>query len=256
MALWSKLSRRGAVITASGGVAFALAALAQTTLSHPTSSGAPDYPPPYDNSKADRELEAFDKTHPQCRLWTDWHKLCSRTGPAGSTYCRTDPEHQAEPSTPFCADQENFGAARISELRYTGHRPRALRDSDDINWSGMYRPNRPFNGSRFSEWANPACQVWTMKVHDKFEDCAADNRKNLPSCQARRFAEAKFTQRTEISCKIFRDFCPKFQSLFADQRQLDGVDSNVAPVVIGSSRYALTDYPVHGLDTDGCSQKR
>jgi hypothetical protein len=51
----------------------------------------------------DRQMLDFGEAHPECRMWTNWEKLCSRTGPAGSVQCNVDPDQRVEPSTPFCA---------------------------------------------------------------------------------------------------------------------------------------------------------
>src|SRR3954464_6240791 len=52
----------------------------------------------------DRQMMAFDRSHPQCQLWTNWQKMCSRTGPGGATYCAIDAEMRVNPSRPFCVD--------------------------------------------------------------------------------------------------------------------------------------------------------
>jgi rubredoxin len=131
-----------------------------------------DYPAPYDNSKADRVLKAFDEGHPKCALWTDWHKLCSRTGPNGSTYCRTDPGHPAEPSAPFCAidpvteldwtskdayypesRDEVSSKNRFSELTHLEYCP-------DCGVVRKYQYDRPFNGLSLSSVSHSACKIW------------------------------------------------------------------------------------------------
>ncbi len=57
----------------------------------------------YDSqAEADRALAAFDKANPQCQLWTNWQKMCSRANPDGQTLCARDPAKPVEPSKPFC----------------------------------------------------------------------------------------------------------------------------------------------------------
>lgn len=165
-------------------------------------SSDPGYPPPYDNSNADRVLKAFDEGHPQCALWTDWHKLCSRTGMGGSTYCRTDAEHPVNPSTPFCAkgmngyapDQHMSGAERKSSARFTNNyvERRWTESGNSDGKSGVtkhrkypiFDPNRPFSGRTLAQLEHPYCAVWLIQSDDGQQArCAEDDRKGLPSCK-------------------------------------------------------------------------
>lgn len=67
-------------------------------------------------SEADAALAAFDKENPSCQLWTNWQKMCSRTGPDGKTYCVTDPDRPVRPSVPFCAESREEADYDLSAL--------------------------------------------------------------------------------------------------------------------------------------------
>lgn len=275
MALWSKFSRRGAVMAASGGVAFALAALAQTTLSHPASNVDPDYPPPYDNSNADRALEAFDKTHPQCALWTDWHKLCSRTGLGGSTYCRLDREHPAKPSAPFCGlgdgapnnIQATLEVKSRNRFSYLVNRKydcfKTVGETCQKIFDRHWRKDRPFGGGFLNQMEHPSCAVWetyTENTGIRGEDglreyCAEDGRKSMPSCRSRKFS--KRMQSAPYVCKEFRErnLCSAFngKKKADDINQIEGLRGFNRNVVrheelgLSITRYNVQGRPVWGL---------
>ena len=51
---------------------------------------------------ADTALAAFDKDNPSCQLWTNWQKMCSRTGEGGAASCIKGRQLSVKPSTaPF-----------------------------------------------------------------------------------------------------------------------------------------------------------
>ena len=116
---------------------------------------------------ADTALAAFDKDNPSCQLWTNWQKMCSRTGEGGrSAYCSTDQSRAVKPTRPFCVG--DFGG------RY--REPKHLKLASDnalLNVfctkfeyvSGQKRclkldPKRPFNGRSLGAMRHPACEVW------------------------------------------------------------------------------------------------
>lgn len=148
---------------------------------------------PYDvSSPADRQLMAFDKAHPACRMWTDWHKLCSRTGKNGTTFCRTDPTSRVKPSTPFCAGgpDERSAAEAVSSIRYCATREKTFAKADKYRATGpyactRYQSPRPFSGERIEQMLHPACQIWG----DDYPGpaiCSTDPQKDgLPSCDSR-----------------------------------------------------------------------
>jgi hypothetical protein len=167
------------------------AAVGQTLHVRHAAMADPDYPSPYDNSKADRVLKAFDANHPKCALWTDWHKLCSRTGPSGSTYCRTDLLHPAEPSTPFCARdfsspvKDDTPAQLLSRRRFSsweGSRALYVKRSKYPN-NYLYYKDRPFSGNTIYEMEHPYCAVWIYDNGVATAFCAEDGRKGMPSCR-------------------------------------------------------------------------
>lgn len=149
-----------------------------------------DYPAPYDASKSDQELKAFDKSHPKCALWTDWHKLCSRTGPRGSTYCRIDQLHPVKPSTPFCAKdysspaKPDTRAELLSRRRFSNWEGMSARKigRDPSNWA-RYQTDRPFSGNTIYEMEHPYCAVWIYNTEVSTAFCAEDGRKGMPSCR-------------------------------------------------------------------------
>lgn len=55
---------------------------------------------------ADVALAAFGEANLQCQLWTNWQKMCSRTGEGGAVACSTDPDRPVAPSEPFCTAGE------------------------------------------------------------------------------------------------------------------------------------------------------
>lgn len=174
---------RGALaLTLAAAAMLAVAAVGQTLKRVVSAPSDPDYPPPYDNSKADQALKAYAEHHPACLLWSNWHKLCSYTGPHGSTFCRIDPEHPVTPSSPFCAEW-----AANTPTGYVFEQSRQERSS-----SGRFamphkrrqfvknRPDRPFNGSSVQEMENPSCQVWGT---EKADICSEVKDAKLPLCR-------------------------------------------------------------------------
>jgi hypothetical protein len=112
--------------------------------------------------EADASLARFGRDHPQCQLWTNWQKMCSRTGPGGSTHCVGDPEMQARPSTPFCvrpAPQTLSPDEARSHDRFCEERSPSL--SASVRGScRFYRADRPFNGYHLSAVRTPICRRW------------------------------------------------------------------------------------------------
>jgi hypothetical protein len=121
---------------------------------------------PYDLASADdRKLLHYDRTHPDCDLWTDWRKLCSRMGPYGETTCRTDPYHSAKPSEPFCADDKiphrDSLAEALSRSRYCVKFDDTLQSEPiGAHYCALYQVDRPFNGARIAQLETPDCLAW------------------------------------------------------------------------------------------------
>jgi hypothetical protein len=132
----------------------------------------------YYNSQgeADSALMQFGRLKPQCEMWTNWQKLCSRTGAGGAVECRQDAGHRARPSRPFCVaggqpPGEPLGMAvdddaptRQSRNRFCAHVGNGLLDpSEDpgpLPNCDSYRSDRPFNGTTLQAVAHPLCKRW------------------------------------------------------------------------------------------------
>ena len=168
-------------------------------------SGAPKHPKvsPYDQSETDQALAAFDRHHPLCALWTDWRKLCSRTGPKGSTYCRTDPEHPVTPSTPFCErsfagrDRDTTyeyesGTMTAVELKSALRFSHMVQEEASLRGDGRYHSSppyaewaadRPFSGTSLRQMESPICASWRLKTIDGSErSCSEGKHHGLASC--------------------------------------------------------------------------
>jgi hypothetical protein len=125
------------------------------------------YPP---RTAADAELAQFDRAHPECQLWTNWQKMCSRTGPSGATLCRATAQSKVRPSAPFCTAKEDGGYRRPNE----DDGVRALRSSlrfcsyPNGKPSGLaaqveaceFLPTRPFGGHDLRDQVHPWCDTW------------------------------------------------------------------------------------------------
>lgn len=134
-------------------------------------------------AEADAALARFDKDNPDCQLWTNWQKLCSRTGEGGAAFCSTDREKQVAPSKVFCSKSSSDVSL---EEGSTNSREQISRDrfctsfdSDSPLSKRLGRPicadldiNRPFSGHRISSRIHPWCKSWKDKdgfgiVNDK-----------------------------------------------------------------------------------------
>ena len=137
-------------------------------------AGGPSEVPTYSVAQGDRMLAAFERANPQCPLWTNWQKLCSRTGPGGATHCATDPDRSTAPSEPFCARTEFSGggveaapAQLLSSRRFCEVTRRETatdiqgRVVSEAVVCGRYQMDRPFNGRRAEARRNPACAEWS-----------------------------------------------------------------------------------------------
>ncbi len=149
-----------AAIPALGLIAFALLG---------SSGGEEDiyYP---SQAAADAELTQFDGKHADCQLWTNWQKLCSRTGPNGQTSCRTSAQRGIRPSAPFCVAREDGGYRRPDEsdgdralrssLRFCTYPAGKPATSIGQAESCEYSPSRPFGGHELRNQTHPWCVTW------------------------------------------------------------------------------------------------
>jgi hypothetical protein len=119
---------------------------------------------------ADRQMLAFGRENPDCPRWTNWEKLCSRTGPAGSINCNIDPGRRVAPSMPFCTvmganlPRERSEAERTSMDRFcryeTVRAPSGEGRRSSRRECARQDPERPFNGRRLGSLLNSACGAW------------------------------------------------------------------------------------------------
>jgi hypothetical protein len=169
----------------------ALLALAIASGALVTASAAPvAVRQPYDLAlSADRKLQHFDRTHPDCDLWTDWRNLCSRMGPSGATTCRTDPFHLAKPSEPFCAEGELPSSDTLLEgrsrsrycVRFMDQLSPQQTEPKGAHYCALYRSDRPFNGERLAQMETPDCVQWSWNEGDCVTDRNGGNGE-APSC--------------------------------------------------------------------------
>jgi hypothetical protein len=101
-----------------------------------SSSNSIYYP---DQLSADIALDSFGRDQPQCLLWTNWQKICSRTGLNGEITCAMDSGFKVRPSTPFCAGIS--GSLAPTPLRPSPYGPTVLDNSGN--------PKRILSAHRF-----------------------------------------------------------------------------------------------------------
>ena len=115
---------------------------------------------------ADRQLRAYGEANPQCRMWSNWEKLCSRTGPEGAVQCFIDPGRRVSPSRPFCAVARWEGRADVPPASERVSRERFCLSRETIEARGQHLrirvctrhdPDRPFNGRRVAALLHPGC---------------------------------------------------------------------------------------------------
>jgi hypothetical protein len=131
--------------------------------------------------EADEALAQFDRDNPECPIWTNWQKVCSRAGLDGSTECHSDPDLPVAPSAPFCVRTEFSGVSppsesqRQSSLRFCAstYDERVRNTAGDVLFEGklcgQYEVNRPFNGRRLPARLHAACARWTRNADGLLE---------------------------------------------------------------------------------------
>jgi hypothetical protein len=143
-------------------------------------------------AEADAALAAFDKSNPTCQLWTNWQKMCSRTGPKGSTWCTTDSATPVRPSLTFCADTQgvSFLPNELDDRRQIVSAERFLeQNSRPSNFdSDEYRikmiDGRPFSGKSLAGRRHPYCDVWARESDAKPVCAERGTFPELPRCSA------------------------------------------------------------------------
>jgi hypothetical protein len=152
---------------------------------------------------AEAKLAAFDRAHPTCALWTDWSRMCSRTGPDGETFCVRDPDRPVAPSEPFCVSEGGKAwhervwtpAQRVSAERFCTKietvtpswyqvGPDGPGELQTIAVRGCteFDPDRPFNGKRVSARRHPWCLAWGRVREDKVACTEQGSKRDGPSC--------------------------------------------------------------------------
>lgn len=209
------------------------------------------YPSPYDNSAADQLLKTYAVRHPDCLEWSDWHKLCSYTGPHGAVFCRTDPEHPAAPSHPFCGEYASSAVPQITDAE----RASVYRFALPRKGKGfvVYKADRPFNGSTVQEMENPSCKVWGTQREgvDTGSVCSEDHDGRLPLCRDYHLKLDNYSD-SSLVCNIFReDFrCPDVVTKTPTSRPRDTKNLGtltVPPTLLGGPFPVLKGAPVWGL---------
>lgn len=147
-------------------------------------------------------LIQYGERHPSCAMWTDWQRLCSRTGPGGATLCRSDKDFPVAPSRPFCVigerDATVAGAEAKSRDRFCKRFGRTYLPTDGEKPTGPercleYQPNRPFGGLTIAQMEHPACRVWGTGEPGR-DICSEDPNSGLPSCKSARIRALRRTE--------------------------------------------------------------
>lgn len=146
--------------------------------------------------EGDHELAAFDLANPECQLWTNWDKMCSRTGTNGERYCVTDALRPVSPSAPFCVYQ--WGDVHVPDLNspQSGSLDRfCVRDvqqglttagstiTTTVTRCAQFKEDRPFNGRSIAGRLHPWCGEWSDTATEE-PVCSSDPTSDLPGCQS------------------------------------------------------------------------
>ena len=169
---------------------------------------------PYDRSRADQALATFDRRHADCALWSDWHKLCNRTGLNGTTSCRTDRKHPVKPSAPFCAaatdnhpspdPSDETRLERSSRLRFSAVRrlPFSKYDLGKTIKQRLWASSRPFSGHSFDPADDPYCAVWWYPDPAAGPaECSSDRRPGMTSYQRTNIGKIWYTAEYPVCMK-------------------------------------------------------
>lgn len=200
-----------------GAVAFAavaaLAASRHQSLDKVTTTGVPLTRP----SSADEALTRFGKRNPECPMWTNWEKLCSRTGPRGNIRCSIDPGEKVLPTAPFCASgfpgnpENKSGQQLISSERFCiQHRlihAHSATGDRDFRICTLFSPERPFNGRRMGALIHPWCEAWGDEITGRFV-CSDKPMKgsSVPTCSS--LAAARYEHSSRLLCMQWKAEIP------------------------------------------------
>jgi hypothetical protein len=120
-------------------------------------------------AEADAAFAAFDKDNPDCQLWTNWQKMCSRTGENGATFCQKA-RVSVKPSVPFCTTTGEFDDVSDisfstpqmdSYLRFCSRKTGEIFNNVP---ACIWSKNRPFSGLNIKEQKHPWCKTWKLTV--------------------------------------------------------------------------------------------
>lgn len=151
-------------------------------------------------SAADRELTAFGEANPSCEIWTNWAKMCSRTGPNGEVTCVSDPDRPVRPSAPFCTGGAGAsGPATTAQLASYRRfcRARSGRGAEQFR-TCEGREDRPFNGRRIAARSHSWCQLWADENYDLVCQTGDLNVPNVPRCEG--LARSGFEAQSKLLC--------------------------------------------------------
>jgi hypothetical protein len=136
-------------------------------------------------------MTQFARAHPQCQQWTDWRRLCSRTGPKGQTNCRRDSRVSVASSAPFCVAGAWQGIPWYAADTPAQHKSRlrfcAVTDTEEFRTQKLticreYHERRPFNGAHLDAVYDDRCQVVRM-ISRNDDVCRSDGKSGAPSCK-------------------------------------------------------------------------
>lgn len=206
--------------------------------------------------EADADLDQFDRANPRCDLWTNWQKICSRTGPDGSTHCQADPERRVRPSTPFCVYRDGDvdyhfldGPEAGSAERYCRNRMqvsvssgRAAGDVRSAIRCVGYSRQRPFNGHRLAARLHPWCQEWSDTYTERPVCSVTAPRASGRNCAT--LAARRYQHPRPLYCSrwVNPSSCAEPASL---------LDRPAAPtpgtIIVNDGRSEISNLPVHGV---------
>lgn len=199
---------------------------------------------------ADASLAAFDKNNPDCELWSNWQKMCSRTGKGGTTICTVDPNQPVKASAPFCADTS--GESRLandsqqkSMMRFCQTLPTAS-SNEQMQFAGcaLFSRKRPFNGYNLAARRGHSCLEW-FDTQTKISVCSEDDATGT-SCES--LSRARYSG-GPLACARAIEPLHCGLSEYGIQQDLRGLD-----VLVGDGlHYLPNNFPVNGLS---CSYRK
>jgi hypothetical protein len=200
-----------------------------------------------DQQAADMALERFDKDNPQCQVWTNWQKMCSRIGK--STYCTVDKLNPVKPSTVFCAegDESEKLLERSSELRFCTKKIDVTHLDEKHSVCVRFSPNRPFGGRNIIPRLSPGCNEWKTEVSNK-RACLEVRHNKVPDCE-KQSGVIEHSREGYYCAQFSRSGC--FDMSVREQNARDSVIDDVS--ILKRVDRSQDGNPVHGLF---CGEKK